>query len=467
MPPERSLLLTLKDDTAGIVLPSKTLGMARNPVRRRFVAATGEANLEKTASGATRERAGRLCPSRGALLWAAALFGLCFSSYAQDAAGRALGVVTKIDADARQLTVKPDQGAEVSVSLDARASFRKVAPGETNLANATNIAITDVHPGDRVLARGKAGDTPNSVTATLIVVMSQSDIQNRQAAERADWDKRGVTGVVTEAAADHVTINVRTLAGVQPLTIMAGTNAVIRRYAPDSVKFADAKPSTLADVRKGDQVRARGDKSADGMKMTADEIVSGSFRMIAAQVVSVDPAENIVRINNLETKKQMAVRISMDSTVKKLQPQLAMIIAARLHGVSDAAAGGRGPLLGPGGQPVPNEGRGGFGGRGAEVPPGGAPGGGGGFAGRGGAGGAGRGDLQAMIDRMPTMMLADLKMGDAIIVSSTVGASADQVTAITLLAGVEPILTKPGTREMSLGDWNVGGDLGGIGGFGQ
>jgi hypothetical protein len=69
-----------------------------------------------------------------------------------------------------------------------------------------------------------------------------------------------------------------------------------------------------------------------------------------------------------------------------------------------------------------------------------------------------------MIDRTPAITAADLKTGDAVIVSSTVGASADQVTAITLVAGVEAILTKPGTREMSLGDWNVGGgDVGGIG----
>ena len=49
----------------------------------------------------------------------------------------------------------------------------------------------------------------------------------------------------------------------------------------------------------------------------------------------------------------------------------------------------------------------------------------------------------------------------------TVGAANDRVTAITLFAGVEPILTKPGSREMALGDWNMGGDLGGLGGFGQ
>lgn len=75
-----------------------------------------------------------------------------------------------------------------------------------------------------------------------------------------------------------------------------------------------------------------------------------------------------------------------------------------------------------------------------------------------------------MIERIPAVTIADLMMGQAIIVSSTVGTSADQVTAITLLAGVEAILTKPGTREMSLGDggnFAGGGDLGGLGGIGQ
>ena len=68
-----------------------------------------------------------------------------------------------------------------------------------------------------------------------------------------------------------------------------------------------------------------------------------------------------------------------------------------------------------------------------------------------------------MIDSSPAVTLADLKNGDAIVVSSTVGATAGKITAIKLLAGVEPILTKPGTQEMSLGSWSldIGGGLGG------
>ncbi len=355
------------------------------------------------------------------------VFLLAPASFAQEpAAGRALGVVTKMDAAARQLTLKTDTG-EVAVTVDPKAKVVRVAPGATNLTNAAPIELSDISVGDRLRARGRTVEN-KSLSALEIVVISQSDIASKQAAERADWDRRGVTGIVTDVAPDSFTINVRTLAGVKPLVIKPAPNAVVRRYTSDSVKFADAKPSQLSDLRKGDQVRARGDKTPDGFQMTADEIVSGQFKIIAGLVTSVEPQENVIRINNVETKKPMTVKISADTTLKKLQPQLAQLIANRLHGVAPAEGG-------PGGGPA-----------------------------GGGRGPGGNGDLQSMLDRTPAIKIADLMVGDAIIISSVNGTNLEQVTAITLLAGVEAILTKPGTREMSLGDWNVGGaDLGGFG----
>lgn len=361
----------------------------------------------------------------------------------EPAVGRALGAVTKIDAAARHIALQTTTG-EVAVTVDAKAKVLRVAPGATNLTNAAAIELTDINVGDRLRARGRMTDDQKSLAALEIVVISQSDIASKQAAERADWDRRGATGIVADVAPDSVTINVRTIEGVKPLVITAAPNAVIRRYTPDSVKFADAKLSKLSEIRKGDQVRARGNKTPDGGQMTADEIVSGQFKMIAGLVLSVDPQENVVRINNVDTKKPMTVKISTDSSLKKLQPMLAQAIANRLHGVPPG-----GGAQGGGAQAE----------RPAGAPPGAAAGAG------GGPGGGGRGDLQAMIDRTPAIKISDLMTGDAVIISSTAGTTADQVTAITLLAGVEPILTKPGTREMSLGDWNMGGggDLGGIG----
>jgi len=336
------------------------------------------------------------------------------------------GVVTKIDAAGSTLTVKTDAGQEVSVKLDPKASFRRVAPGETDLKNATNIAVADIGLGDKVLAVGKLGED-KSISARLIVVMSKGDLANKQSAEMADWKKRGVIGIVTAVGGDEVTINVQTPTGLKPLKIGAASDAVIRRYTGDSIKFQDAKLSKLAEVKVGDQVRARGDKNDDGTKMTADEIVSGSFKELAATIVSIDAATKTLRVNDLATKKQVIVKINADSMLRKLPLQLAQSLAPKS---ADDAPAGRG------GAPAP-----------------------GGGDGRGRAGRGGPRDLGQILDRSPAVTLADLKNGDAIILLSTVGSN-DQLSVITMLAGVEPILTRPGTREMSLGGWSLGGGMG-------
>jgi hypothetical protein len=335
-----------------------------------------------------------------------------------------VGTVTKVDAAARSLTVKTDAGQEFAVNLEAKATIRRIVAGETDVSKAAVVQIGDISVNDRVQARGKADG--QTIAAMTIFLMSRGDVTKTQDAERADWDKRGVSGLVTAVSADSVTISVRTATGVKPIVITLAPNAVVRRYAPDSVNFADAKVAALPDVKTGDEVRARGNKSEDGAKMAAEEIVAGTFKTLAGVILSINSQENQMQVRDVDTKKTLTVRINKDSSVKKLQPQVAQAIATRLH---------------PGDQPDANKGGRGGGGRGRGD-------GGGGF--RGGA------DVQQMLDGSPTISLADLKVGDAIVVSSTVGAAADKVTAIKLLAGVEPILTKPGTQEMSLGGWSLG-----------
>ncbi len=68
-------------------------------------------------------------------------------------------------------------------------------------------------------------------------------------------------------------------------------------------------------------------------------------------------------------------------------------------------------------------------------------------------------DLSQMLSRLPTETIADLKTGDAVmIVASQATPGSPDVTAVTLLSGVEPILAAPGASTMSLSPWNVGGD---------
>ncbi|MGA3186560.1 MAG: hypothetical protein ABSF22_05555 [Bryobacteraceae bacterium] len=369
----------------------------------------------------------------------------CGLTIAQEAPKSVYATVTKIDAGAQEIVVKADSGGEIGVTLAAKHTLRKVALGAKDLTGAAPIEFTDIAVGDRVLARGKESDDKKSIAATLIVVMSSSDVAKKQQEERQDWDKRGVNGIVTAVTPESVTLNVRTLAGAKTITVIPVAKAVVRRYTADSVKFSDAKDGTLGEIKVGDQVRARGDKSEDGTKMTADEIVSGTFKTIAATVVSVDAANQQMTVKDLETKKTMVVKVNADSNMKRLSDPIAQMIARRVHPDAYPARGGRG------------EG----GGDAAGGASGGAPRGGEGGGMRGGGGRGG--DLQQMLDRQPAVTLADLKVGEPIVISSAVGNEADHITAITMLAGVEPILRSPGKPEMSLGGWNLGagGDMGG------
>ncbi len=341
---------------------------------------------------------------------------------------RPVGVVTSIDREAKKITMKTDSGADMAVLLGEGAGFRRVAPGEKdlNLKKASEIAFPDVAVGDRILvARGQVADDQKSVAATLVVVMTKADIARKHESDRAEWQKRGVSGIVTAVnpTPKQVTINVRTAEGTKPLVISLADRVLFRRYAPDSVRFADAKDGTFADLAGGDQVRALGTRSADGASFTAEEMVSGAFRNIAGTVISVDAASNTIKVTDLDTKKPLLVKINSDSSLRRMQPQLAQMLAVRLNAPAGAPSGANAPAGGPARS--------------------GGPGGGG----PGGMRGGGMPDFQQMIERMPAIQLSELKVGDALIVAATRGADTAQVTAITVLAGVEPILTTPASRQ--------------------
>ena len=368
--------------------------------------------------------------------------------------GRALGVVQAIDASNGQITLRADDGTIFKIVTQNGARFVRVPPGETSLAKGTPITAADIDPGDRLLARGQVGDDKTTLTATLLVVMTKGDLAKKQEADRAEWQKRGVNGVVTAVnpATGEVTITARSAEGPKPLVIVTGPKTVVRRYPPDSVKFADAKPAPVTDLKVGDQVRALGEKSDDGARFTAEEVVFGSFRNVAATVSAVDPATNTLKVTDLLTKKPLLVHINADSIMKKLPPEVAARMAAR----ATVSAGGGAP---PTGAPAPS----GSGGPPAATQstsrgpgPGGPP---------GGMHGGRSGDLQQMLERMTPLKVEDLKPGDAIIVTSTEGADPGQITAITLLAGVEPILSAaPGSsqRASMLGSWNMDMNMGGM-----
>jgi hypothetical protein len=366
------------------------------------------------------------------------------------ATSRVTGTVTGVNAGAKQITVKSDKGDVIVLNTTDHSFLLRLPPGETDTKKAVKIALTDVGDGDRLVASGQETADQKTMEARTVLIMSKNDVAEVKKKEAEDWQKRGSTGTVTaiDPAAKTLTIKV----GSREVSVQPGDKTDYHRYSLDSAKFADAKPSTFAEIKIGDQVRVLGDKSPDGATIKAEKIVAGTFRQLAATIESIDPATGEMKVKDLATKKLLTIRVDSDSTMKKLDPQMAAMMARRYA---------------PGAQA---EGRGGPGGGGA---PGGAPGGAGrsgmprpdGQGGGGGRMGGGRGgDVGAMLDRLPPIHLTDLKNGDALMVSTTMGSDPNKVTAIMLLAGVEPLLTaSPSAVRDIMSGWNLGGGGGGEG----
>ena len=277
--------------------------------------------------------------------------------------------------------------------------------------------------------------------------MKHTDLEAHQQHEREDWQKRGIGGLVSavDPAAGTITIGVSALGSTTNVTVQITKSTVIRRYSPDSVKFDEAKPGTLAEIKPGDQLRARGTRNAAGTEFVAEEIVSGSFRNIAGTVSSIDAAANTVSIMDLITKQSVVVKISSESQVRKLPAEMAQRIAMRMK----ASAAGAAPEPPAAPQRLqrsvkPTRRRTHLAEVRREIRP----------------GGGGRApDLQQFLTRLPAATLADLQKGDAVMIVSTVGSASGQVTAITLLAGVEPAVTASpkGAQAMMLSPWSLGG----------
>lgn len=365
---------------------------------------------------------------------------------AAPAAGRVLGTVKSISGTT--ITVTADAGgATTTVTVADGARVQQSADMKTvSAATLDQLAV-----GDRVLATGTPGDA-GALTATRLIMIKSGAIAQRNAASQADWAKRGSGGIVKSVNVGANTIAISS--GKKDVTVTTTGSTIYRRYAPGSVKFEDAQPSTLAAIQSGDQLRVRGDKSPDGSDITADEIVSGTFKNLSGTIVSINAAANSLVIKDLATKKNETVLIGEGSDLHAMPAEMAARFASGAAGRRPGAVGALGAAAGAAGGERP-----------AGPPSGGAPAGGpGGFAGRpGGAGGRGA-DLAAMIPRLPKTTLAELKPGEALMIVASGNGTAGPSTAITLLSGVEPLLTGPAASEMTISPWSLGSGGGEAGG---
>jgi Domain of unknown function (DUF5666) len=395
-----------------------------------------------------------------ALLGGACLVTMPLSARAQDAqpgaaapaGSRKVGTVKSITGNT--LVIKPDAGADTNVTVADSTRIVRLAPGQTDLKSATPMALNEVQVGDRMLVRGAPGSAPDSIVAASIVVMKAGDVSQKQQQQLQDWQRRGAGGIVTAVDAASGSITIASTPTVS-YVVKTSPSTGFLRYAPNSIKFSDAVKGTFDQINTGDQLRARGNRSADGKEVAAEEVISGTFRNIAGTVTAIDTANSAVTVKDILGKKTVVVKVTPESQMRKLPAQLAQRIAFVLKGpatgqggaATPASAGGPTAGSGTGAAGSQATGAGGPGG-GPGQRPGGAP------------------DFQQMISRLPAVTLADLQKDDAVMIVSTPGTGGSEVTAITLLGGVEPILTASpngmGAAAL-LSGWNLSAPGGGEG----
>ncbi len=368
------------------------------------------------------------------------------------APSRFVGTITAISGTS--VTIKTDAGDVRQFEVPSTAAIRRISPGQKDLSNADTLQFSDLDTGDRVLVKLDPAAPGPTAQALQIVAVKQADLVKKQQQDREDWQRRGVGGLVKSVDSAGGVIVLTSGAGTTAKTITVHTTntTVLKRYAPASVRFDEAKPAPIDAVHPGDQLRARGAKNDAGTEIAAEEAVSGTFRNISGTVVSLDTAGSTLLVKDLSTKKQVTIHITADAQMRRLPDRMAQFLAARLKGTSGSAAGRSGsasPANG-GAATAQRGGPGKFSGQGTGQ--GGGQGGAGQWSGQGGP--PGGGDPQQILNRAPAIQLADLKKGDAVMVVSTDGAA--EVTAITLLAGVEPLLEAPAASQSLLNNWSMG-----------
>ena len=313
----------------------------------------------------------------------------------------AFGDVLTIDTSQKQIVIKSKEG-NVTALFDDKTQFKRVPPGAETLDKAEPITLADVTVGDILMARGRFSEDKKTVLARQMIVMKKNAIEQKQAHDREQWLKRGLVGKVKaiNAQTKELTLAVRAPEGERTVALDASNNVTFRRYAPDSIKFQDALPSSFEELKVGDQLRTLGQRSQDGGSFKAEEVVSGAFRTVGGAIVSTNPSTNEITINDIPTKKPVTVIISPNSTLRRVPDDVVASLAkknAQKNAPATSTTGERSNST----------------------------------------------DLLEIFDRLPPVTISDLKPGKMLLISSTAGSDPSRVTAILVASGLDPLFVRP------------------------
>lgn len=326
-----------------------------------------------------------------------------------------MGVVTSFTTETQLVVVTTATGNQVNVQLNAQTEYMRIPPGEKTKDKFIKIAPTDFAVGDMVFARGRMSQDQRNLPAREFYVMSKGDIAQKRDREREEWRTRGISGTINalNAEAKEITLDARTPEGTKAIVVATTANTKFRRYAPNSIRFGDATTSSFSDLKVGDQLRGLGTRNAEGTRFTPDEIVSGAFQTIGGAITEINVEAKEVKISDVQSKQVVAVSVGKDTSMRRLTPEMLAALTP--------------PKPGTTATPTPVK---------------------------------GSGDLQEMFDQLPALTLAELKVGDSILVSSSKGSEPARVTAIAVVGGVGPLLqgSQSGrSQAVALGAMSLGG----------
>jgi hypothetical protein len=354
-----------------------------------------------------------------------------------------VGELTGMSAD--KLTVAAKAG-DVEVLTTGTTVYKRIPPAEKiSLGAAIDGQRSEIGVGDK-LTISALPSPDGKLTARTVFFSTKADLATKNAKEAEEWRTRGINGKVVSVDTANNVINIETgaLMAKTAVKLTPKPNAKLLRYAPDSIKFSDAKLSSLVDIKPGDQLRALGERSADGTAFTAETVLTGGFRQIAGTVVSVDVTGKEAVIKDIGTNKDMTVAFGDAVLLKRFPEEMAQRMMAMQMG---GAPGGVRPLgaQGPpqGASPTTTSGQPGQG------------------QGRSMNGGGPRGGLDEMVERAPNITAAELKVGEMIAVLTAApdatSTAAARVKAIKLIAGVEPFVRMAQAAAASGGPRQGGG----------
>ncbi len=346
-----------------------------------------------------------------------------------------------------KIVLQTKDGA-IEIALSDKTDYKRVPPETPTLKAAVASNLSDIAVGDKLLVTGLVSADKKTIPAKAIYLITKADISQKQTKEQDEWRTRGIVGRVTafNPQTNVLTVSVRGFAGEKIVSVTPNKNAQFYRYAPDSVKFSEAKKGVVSDIEIGDAIRALGDKNADGSAITAEKIISGAFKTVGGTITAINAEKNEITINDFQTKKPVTIVVSDSSVLKQFPAEAAQRMAQFQGGAGQG--GFRPPTQGGNGQPPrqspPTQG---------QTTPN--------TMGQGG-GMRGGGGIDEMIERFPAVKITDLKVGEMIAVSSTKSADPSRIKAIKLLSGVEPFIRM---QQTSGGGQGGGRGQGGNSGF--